>query len=105
MSWIWVLVPLAVFGLPVLAKGFSEWLEFKRTQASLGASSIELEGRIGRSEEALEAAERRIEHLEAIVVSQVWDQPQVEAPPSRISLEEPVDVREATARIARRLME
>ena len=109
-SWIWVLVALG--GL--LVGAFSEWLKFKEKQAKLGTSTAELEHNLSEQQHALEAAQRRIEHLEAIVTSQVWDTVHDETLPeaerqraltqARIHLEppEPSDA-ERIARMARRL--
>ena len=66
---IWILIPL----LAILVGGFSEWLKFKEKQNRLGASAHDLEKTVGEQQAALEAAERRIQNLEAIVTSQVWD--------------------------------
>lgn len=109
-TWIWVLIPIAF----ILVGAFSEWLKFKGKQAKLGTSTAELEHKLSEQQHALEAAQRRIEHLEAIVTSQMWDTVHDETLPeaerrraltqARIHLEppEPSDA-ERVARMARRL--
>lgn len=107
-AWIWVLIPLA----GILLGAFSEWLKFKEKQAKLGLSTSELEKTVAAQAQALETAQRRLENLEAIVTSQVWDTLHDEAPPraaregALVSLEPPPDEpsdAERVARIARRL--
>ncbi len=68
MQW-WVLIPIVA----ILVGAFSEWLKFKAKQQKLGVSAQELEGTLARQQTALEAAERRLQNLEAIVTSQMWD--------------------------------
>ena len=109
-AWIWVLIPLA----GILMGAFSEWLKFKAKQAKLGTSTAELEHNLSEQQQALETAQRRIENLEAIVTSQMWDAVHDETLPeaekqraltqARIHLEppEPSDA-ERVARMAQRL--
>ena len=111
-AWIWVLIPLAA----IMVGAFSEWLKFKEKQVKLGTSTNELERLVAAQEQALEAAQRRIRNLEAIVTSQVWDLMSDEALPkaerqraldqARLHLEppaaEPSDA-ERVAQIAQRL--
>ena len=52
---------------------FATWLQHKEKQAKLGGSANELGEVIATQQAALEAAERRIQNLEAIVTSQSWD--------------------------------
>ena len=110
-GWIWVLIPIA----GILVGAFSEWLKFKEKQAKLGTSTSELEKTVVVQLQALEAAQRRIENLEAIVTSQVWDAMHDEAMPTaerqralaqaRLQLEPPDEPSDAdrVAQIARRL--
>ena len=110
MAW-WVLIPVVA----ILVGAFSEWLKFKEKQAKIGTSTSELEKTVVAQKEALEAAQRRIENLEAIVTSQVWDVLHDEALPeadrqraiaqARIQLEPPEEPSNAdrVAQIARRL--
>ncbi len=110
MAW-WVLIPVVA----ILVGAFTEWLKFKEKQAKIGTSTSELEKTVVTQREALEAAQRRIENLEAIVTSQVWDVLHDEALPeadrqravaqARIQLEPPEEPSNAdrVAQIARRL--
>lgn len=110
-AWIWVLIPIVA----ILVGGFSEWLKFKEKQAKLGTSTSELEKTVVTQQQALEAAQRRIENLEAIVTSQVWDVMHDETLPeaerqralaqARIQLDPPDEPSDAdrVAQIARRL--
>ena len=66
---LWILIPL----FALLVGAFSEWLKFKEKQNKLGASTHELEATLTDQQQALEAAQRRIQNLEAIVTSQMWD--------------------------------
>ncbi len=68
-TWIWVLIPLVA----ILTGAFREWLKFKEKQQTLGASTHELEAVVDALTEALAASKRRIQNLEAIVTSQMWD--------------------------------
>ena len=68
-SWIWVLIPIVA----ILVGAFSEWLKFKEKQHKLGSSTDELEKTVEAQQQALEAAERRLRNLEAIVTTQMWD--------------------------------
>jgi hypothetical protein len=68
-AWVWVLIPLA----GILVGAFREWLKFKEKQHKLGDSAHELEATVAALSEKLAASERRIQNLEAIVTSQMWD--------------------------------
>lgn len=110
-AWIWVLIPIVA----ILVGAFTEWLKFKEKQARLGTSTNELEKAVATQQDALEAAYRRIENLEAIVTSQVWDLMHDEALPeaerqrararARLALDPPDEPSDAdrVAQIARRL--
>ena len=110
-AWIWVLIPIVA----ILVGGFSEWLKFKEKQAKLGTSTSELEQTVAAQQQAMEAAQRRIENLEAIVTSQVWDAVHDETLPeaerqralaqARLQLDPPDEPSDAerVARLARRL--
>lgn len=69
----WVLIPLAGIGVGA----FKEWLKFKDKQARLGASTHELEVEVEKLQKQLKLKDaemqQRIQHLETIVTSQVWD--------------------------------
>lgn len=76
MDWIWVLIPLAA----ILMGGFQQWLRFRQTQQKLGTSTHELEREVDRMKQALAASEAerqalvgRLQNLETIVTSQMWD--------------------------------
>lgn len=110
-AWIWVLIPIVA----ILVGGFSEWLKFKEKQAKLGTSTSELEHTVAAQQQAMEAAQRRIENLEAIVTSQMWDAVHDESLPeaerqralaqARIQLDPPEEPSDAdrVAQMARRL--
>ena len=72
----WVLIPLAA----ILVGAFSEWLKFKAKQQKLGTSTQELENQVVQLERDLQAVRadrdglaRRLENIETIVTSQMWD--------------------------------
>ncbi|GAB5521476.1 MAG: hypothetical protein RhofKO_37270 [Rhodothermales bacterium] len=72
----WVLIPLAA----ILVGAFSEWLKFKAKQQQIGTSTRELEDQVVQLERDLQAVRadrdglaRRLENIETIVTSQVWD--------------------------------
>jgi hypothetical protein len=67
MWWIWIPI------IAILAGAFKEWLKFKEKQAQLGTSADELERALAASKHHQEALQRRVENLEAIVTSQMWD--------------------------------
>ena len=76
MAWVWVLIPIAA----ILVGGFQEWLKFREKQANLGDSTRELGQTMSSLRESMESLEserdalvRRVQNLEAIVTSQVWD--------------------------------
>jgi len=72
-SYWWILLIFAGMGYGA----FEEWLDFKKEQRKLGASTEAVGGDLKalRDEWTEERARltRRIEHLEAIVTSQTWD--------------------------------
>jgi hypothetical protein len=107
---LWVLIlPI----IAILVGGFSEWLKFREKQVKLGASTKDLEHTVAEQQKALDTATRRIQNLEAIVTSQLWDDvhdetmPEVEQRRARtqalLPLDEPDDDAERVARMARRL--
>lgn len=108
----WILIPV----LAILVGAFKEWLKFKEKQRQLGSSADELEKTVKAQQKELEAAQRRLQNLEAIVTSQMWDVVHDDAlPPSeeeralaqaRVDLAFPEDDTsdaERAARLARRL--
>ena len=113
-AWVWFmifLIPIA----GILLGAFSEWLKFKEKQAKLGTSASELEQAFAAQQQALETAQRRIENLEAIVTSQMWDTVHDETLPeaerqralaqARLQLDSPDEPSDAerVAQMARRL--
>ena len=76
MGWIWVLIPLVA----ILVGGFKEWLKFKEKQNKMGDSTRELGYTISSLRSSIQQLEEergslvgRVQNLEAIVTSQVWD--------------------------------
>lgn len=113
MRLLWILVPLV--GLAVLA--FYEWLKFKKQTTRLGSSAAELESsltslreEIGNLQEERRALVQRIQNLETIVTSEVWDTlasdrdlAQAKGPQLELPEPEDVDESEQAAKIARKL--
>lgn len=85
-AWIWVVVPVVA----ILVWGFTEWLGFRTKQVAMQPSPDgDLEERVDMQQQALEAAMRRIENLEAIVTSDAWEERKLEQPePRRLRLED-----------------
>jgi hypothetical protein len=76
LAFSWVLIPITA----ILVGGFTEWLKFRAKQQQLGFSTKELQetvaslrSSLAASEERQKALTGRIQNLEAIVTSQVWD--------------------------------
>lgn len=70
--WLQILIiasPLA----GMLFAAFVVWLKFKEKQAQIETSTSEVAQTVAAQQQALEAAQQRIQNLEAIVTSQVWD--------------------------------
>ncbi len=72
----WILIPLAA----ILLGGFKEWLKFQEKQLQLGESTDHLETKVNELTQSLELSESqrhslltRVQNLETIVTSQVWD--------------------------------
>ena len=72
----WILIPIVA----IVMGGFKEWLKFKEKQLQLGESTDHLENRVKELIQALELSEsqrhsllNRVQNLETIVTSQVWD--------------------------------
>ncbi len=117
-AWVWVLIPITA----ILVGAFNEWLKFKAKQQQLGTSTDELESTMTTLRAQLEASEqeraalvRRIQNLETIVTSQLWDAMHDDTPgapekerllaEARLAPEPPEDVADAerVERMARRL--
>ena len=117
MAWVWVLIPIAA----ILVGGFQEWLKFQEKQAKLGNSTRELgqttsslRESIQKLEDERDALTRRVQNLEAIVTSQVWDdvndrpasgflESDLDAKPAVDSGRQTSDDAETLRRLARRL--
>ena len=78
MAWAfsWILIPIA----GILFGAFKEWLNFKEKQLQLGESTEHLEAKVDELMKALKDSETektgllsRVQNLETIVTSQVWD--------------------------------
>ncbi|MEM8484274.1 MAG: hypothetical protein AAF564_01935 [Bacteroidota bacterium] len=72
----WILIPIA----GILFGAFKEWLSFKEKQLQLGESTEHLETKVNDLLKKLESSESeksallsRLQNLETIVTSQVWD--------------------------------
>jgi biopolymer transport protein ExbB/TolQ len=69
----WILIILIVF----VYSAFEEWLEFKTEQRKIGSSTEEMEAELQSLRHEWETERkrlnRRIQHLETIVTSEVWD--------------------------------
>lgn len=79
-EWIWVVVPVVA----IVVWGFKQWLRFKAEQPRMQPlTDGDLEERVDVQQQALEAAMRRIENLEAIVTSDAWDGRKLEQPEQR----------------------
>ena len=72
MQWSF-LIPILIPIVAILAWAFTEWLKVREKQSRLGTSTHELEITVAAQQDALETAQRRIQNLEAIVTSQMWD--------------------------------
>ncbi|NNE71158.1 MAG: hypothetical protein HKN29_12450 [Rhodothermales bacterium] len=76
--WLAIIIIIATIGGLSIA-AFSMWIKFLEDQRQAGEATGELGKVITAQQEALEAAERRIQNLEAIVISHEWDAVQGEA--------------------------
>ncbi|NBC17828.1 MAG: hypothetical protein GVY18_10990 [Bacteroidetes bacterium] len=72
----WVLIPV----LAILVGAFKEWLDFKAKTQQLGSSTRDLEDTVRAQAETIDAMQeerddliRRIQNLEAIVTTEMWD--------------------------------
>jgi 3-mercaptopyruvate sulfurtransferase SseA len=73
-SWIWIPI------IAILAGAFTEWLKFKEKTQQLGSSTKELEDTVRTQAATIETMQgerddliRRIQNLEAIVTTEMWD--------------------------------
>ena len=72
----WVLIPV----IAIRAGAFTEWLKFKEKTQQLGSSTKGLEDTVRAQAETIETMQgerddliRRIQNLEAIVTTEMWD--------------------------------
>lgn len=92
---LWLLILILASMLAGLSfAAFAMWLHFKETQTERSTAAQALAETVAAQQTALEAAERRIQNLEAIVASQSWDA--VTAPDAAS-----IDASTNTARVAR----
>ncbi|MES1241182.1 MAG: hypothetical protein ABUT39_06135 [Acidobacteriota bacterium] len=68
-SFVWVLIPITA----ILSGVIREWIKVRSTQQSLGTSNEHLEKTVSELRAREQELARRLENLEAIVVSQTWD--------------------------------
>ncbi len=73
-DWIWILIPIVAITAPFAYKVFSKWIDFKKSQEGPDAAA-DWKLRFEESEDALAAAQRRIENLETIVVNRLLEVP------------------------------
>lgn len=101
MSWIWVLIPLGA----IFAGAFREWLNFKTDQLKstehISGEVEDLSAKLIEMGDERNRLTERIQNLEAIVTSQMYD---TVVQPGKISLEdEELPDEEQIKKIARRL--
>lgn len=70
--WLQIIIVASTFA-GLLFAAFAIWFSFKEKQTQLGASVSELQDMVAAQQKTLAASTRRIQNLEAIVTSQVWD--------------------------------
>lgn len=68
-AFIWALIPITA----ILSGVIREWLKVRATQQALGSSNQHLEKVVTELRAREQETARRLENLEAIVVSQTWD--------------------------------
>ena len=71
---IWVTVPVIAILAYYSYKAFDKWIKYKKVQMDAPLAD-EYVTRLNETEDALEAAHRRIENLESIVVSRLLEDP------------------------------
>ena len=79
---IWVIVPIIAIVTPFAYKAFSQWVELQKEKTE-SPHAVDQSARLIEAEDALAAAQRRIENLETIVVTRL-----LEAPSSNDGVEE-----------------
>ena len=71
---IWVIVPVIAIVVPFVYRAYSKWVDLQKAQ--VGSSYTEDHtARLIETEDALAAAQRRIENLETIVVTRLLEAP------------------------------
>ena len=105
-AWIWIPI------VAILVGAFKEWLRFNAQHRRLGASTHELEREVSELREQMETLTeqnrklvRRVQNLETLATSRLWDRVDEIVPP-KVSIEpDPDDEEDArrVAEIARRL--
>lgn len=70
---IWILIPVVAILAGSLSKVAKTWMRLKAQQQLLGASNHELEQDVAVLRKDRDSLLRRLENLEAIVVSQTWE--------------------------------
>lgn len=96
---LWLLILILASMLAGLSfAAFAMWLHFKETQTERSTAAQALAKTVADQQTALEAAERRIQNLEAIVASEAWD---AVTAPNDASLDDSPDASTDTARVAR----
>ena len=85
---IWVIVPIIAIVTPFAYKAFSQWVELQKDKTG-SPHTEDQTARLIEAEDALAAAQQRIENLETIVVTRLLEAPSsndgvVEADPSEL---------------------
>lgn len=71
---IWIIVPVIAILAPFSYAAFGKWIKYKKARMDAPLAD-EYVARLNETEDALEAAHRRIENLESIVVSRLLEDP------------------------------
>lgn len=74
MGFLWILIPLA----GILLAGFDRWLKYKQKALNVSGVGVSadvaaLKAALAASEEDRKALARRVQNLEAIVTTEMWD--------------------------------
>ena len=71
---LWILVPIIAITAPFCYAAYTKWLKFQKMQMNAPVAD-DYVTRLNEAEDALEAANRRIENLESIVVTRLLEDP------------------------------
>ncbi len=71
---IWVIVPIIAIVAPLCYGAFDKWVKLQKMRMNAPVTDNYV-ARLAETEDALEAAQRRIENLESIVVSRLLEDP------------------------------